>query len=62
MILIIGLAYFLAGLWSAERFREKQRDISKLHYVSVVLLWPAFWFMAAIVAEEDETETGDDHE
>ena len=59
LIPILIFAWFLGGLWSAERFREIQGEVSALFYLSVILFWPAFWFMVAIAAE-DETEEGED--
>ena len=60
MIPVLILAYFLGGLWSAERFRETPGGISRGEYLMAVLAWPAVWFMAVIEADIPENKTGDD--
>lgn len=63
MIPVLIFCYFLFGLWSAERVREKtQEDMSWGVYAATVLVWPAFWFMYAIAADIPETEDGDGNE
>ena len=60
MIAIVLFVYFLVGLWSAERFRERG-DISALTYLAAVFFWPAFWFVMSIEADV-ETKSEDDDE
>ena len=63
MIPALIFFYFLFGLWSAERFREKtQDDTSWGVYAATILFWPAFWFMDAIAADIPETDNGDDND
>jgi len=64
MIPVLIFFYLLAGLWSAERFREmsQETDVSWGLYAVTVVCWPAFWIMDAIAADIPETDIGDDDE
>ena len=60
---IFIFAYFLLGLWSAERFRERSQDNTSWGvYAAMILFWPAFWIMDAIGADIPETDKGDDND
>ena len=54
MIPMFILGYSLLGLWSAERFRESNPDMGVGLYLSVIVMWWAFWLMEVIKADIPE--------